>query len=54
MKYHELQATPNKNRKRVGRGISAGRVKLLVAVPKVKNLVLVRRLKPALWAAKVL
>jgi large subunit ribosomal protein L15 len=24
MKYHELQATPNKDRKRVGRGISAG------------------------------
>lgn len=24
MKYNELQATPNKNRKRVGRGISAG------------------------------
>lgn len=27
MKYHELQATPNKNRKRVGRGISAGQGK---------------------------
>ncbi len=26
-KYHELQATPNKNRKRVGRGISAGQGK---------------------------
>lgn len=24
MKYHELDATPNKDRKRVGRGISAG------------------------------
>lgn len=24
MKYHELQATPNKDKKRVGRGISAG------------------------------
>ena len=24
MKYNELQATPNKNKKRVGRGISAG------------------------------
>ena len=27
MKYNELQATPNKNRKRVGRGISAGQGK---------------------------
>lgn len=27
MKYHELQATPNKSRKRVGRGISAGQGK---------------------------
>lgn len=26
-KYHELQATPNKDRKRVGRGISAGQGK---------------------------
>jgi large subunit ribosomal protein L15 len=27
MKYHELQATPNKDRKRKGRGISAGQGK---------------------------
>lgn len=27
MKYHQLQATPNKARKRVGRGISAGQGK---------------------------
>ncbi|PLS81867.1 50S ribosomal protein L15 [Candidatus Saccharibacteria bacterium] len=27
MKYHELQATPNRDRKRVGRGISAGQGK---------------------------
>lgn len=27
MKYNELQVTPNKNRKRVGRGISAGQGK---------------------------
>lgn len=27
MKYHELDAAPNKNRKRVGRGISAGQGK---------------------------
>ena len=27
MKYHELQATPHKDRKRVGRGISAGQGK---------------------------
>jgi large subunit ribosomal protein L15 len=27
MKYHELQATPNKTRKRVGRGIAAGQGK---------------------------
>ena len=27
MKFHELDATPNKNRKRVGRGISAGQGK---------------------------
>lgn len=27
MKYHELQAAPNKDRKRVGRGISAGQGK---------------------------
>lgn len=27
MKFHELEATPNKNRKRVGRGIAAGQGK---------------------------
>lgn len=53
MKFNELQVDGNKDRKRVGRGISAGQGKTVVAERRARTLEPATNTMQHLWVARV-